>query len=56
MREWDAKGKALLMVSHSTLLSYSEPVVESHSEVRKVPVDTGLQRVVTNSIDIFKFM
>ena len=52
MREWDAKGKALLMVSHSTLLSYSEPVVESHSEVRKVPVDTGLQRVVTNSIDI----
>ena len=52
MRKWDAEDKALLMVSHSTRLTYSEPVVESHSEVRKSPVDTGLQRVMTSSIEV----
>jgi transglutaminase-like putative cysteine protease len=52
MKPWDAKGKALMMVSHVTRLSYSEPVVEAHSEVRKSPVDTGLQRVVTHKVEI----
>ena len=48
MKPWDPKGKALLKVSHTTRLEYSEPVVEAHSEVRKSPVDTGLQKVVTH--------
>ena len=52
MKRWDVEDKALLMVSHSTRLTYSEPVVESHSEVRKSPVDTGLQRVMTTSIEV----
>ncbi|MAI78018.1 MAG: hypothetical protein CL917_03685 [Deltaproteobacteria bacterium] len=52
MKTWNAEDKALLMVSHKTRLNYSEPVVESHSEVRKTPVDTGLQRVVTSSIKV----
>lgn len=52
MKPWDAKGTALLMVTHRTRLGYSEPVVESHSEVRKAPVDTGLQTVVTKSIEV----
>ena len=52
MKPWDPKDKALLMVSHVTRLSYGEPVVEAHSEVRKLPVDTGLQRVVTKSLEI----
>ena len=52
MKPWDAKGKALLMVSHVTRLSYSAPVVEAHTEVRKSPIDTGLQRVVTHELEV----
>ena len=52
MKPWDPKDKALLMVSHVTRLRYGEPVVEAHSEVRKMPVDTGLQRVVTKSLEV----
>ena len=52
MKPWDARDKALLMVSHVTRLSYAEPVVEAHSEIRKLPVDTGLQRVVTKSLEV----
>lgn len=49
MKAWDASNKALLMVSHKTLLHYDEPVVEAHSEIRKTPVDTGPQRVAWGS-------
>ena len=52
MKPWDAKGKALMLVSHVTRLSYSESVVEAHSEVRKSPVDTGLQRVITHKLEV----
>jgi transglutaminase-like putative cysteine protease len=52
MKPWDAKGTALLLVTHESRLSYAEPVVEAHSEVRKTPVDTGLQRVVTHKLDV----
>ena len=52
MKPWDAKDKALLMVSHVTRLDYGEPVVEAHSEIRKAPVDTGLQRVLTKSVEV----
>jgi transglutaminase-like putative cysteine protease len=52
MMPWDAKGKALLLVRHETRLEYGEPVVEAHSEVRKTPVDTGLQRVVTTKLEL----
>ncbi len=52
MKAWDASNKALLMVSHKTLLHYDEPVVEAHSEIRKTPVDTGLQRVVTSKVEV----
>lgn len=52
MKPWDAKDKALLLVEHTTRLKYAEPVVEAHSEVRKTPVDTGLQRVVTEKLEI----
>ncbi|MEM7410487.1 MAG: transglutaminase family protein [Myxococcota bacterium] len=52
MKPWDPKGKALLLVSHTTRLRYAEPVVEAHSEVRKTPVDTGLQRVVTQKLEV----
>ena len=52
MKPWDAKGRALMMVSHVTRLDYSESVVEAHSEVRKTPVDTGLQRVVTHKLEV----
>jgi transglutaminase-like putative cysteine protease len=52
MRPWDAKDKALLLVSHTTWLRYAEPVVEAHSEIRKTPVDTGLQRVVTHKLEV----
>jgi transglutaminase-like putative cysteine protease len=52
MKPWDAKGKALLQVEHTTRLEYEEAVVEAHSEVRKTPVNTGLQRVVTQKLDV----
>ncbi len=52
MKPWDAKGKALLLVSHVTRLRYAEPVVEAQSQVRKTPVDTGLQRVVTHKLEV----
>ena len=52
MKPWDATDKALMMVSHRTKLLYEEPVVEAHSEIRKTPIDTGLQRVVTHKIEV----
>ena len=52
MKPWDARGKALLLVRHVTRLRYAEPVVEAHSEIRKTPVDTGLQRVVTHKLEV----
>jgi len=52
MRAWNAGDKALLLVSHTTRLRYAEPVVEAHTEIRKTPVDTGLQLVVTQKIEV----
>jgi len=52
VKPWQARDKALLWVRHSTRLSYGEPVVEARSEVRKTPVDTGLQRVVTTKLEV----
>jgi len=52
MKPWDADGRALLRVSHTTRLRYAEPVVEAHSEVRKTPADTGLQRVITHKLEV----
>lgn len=44
--------KALLRVRHETRLVYDEAVVEAHTEVRKLPTDTGLQRVITAHLEI----
>ena len=44
--------KALLRVRHETRLEYDDRVVEAHSEVRKLPTDTGLQLVVTAHLDV----
>jgi len=52
VKPWQPKDKALLWVRHATTLSYGEPVVEARTEVRKTPVDTGLQRVVTTKLDV----
>ena len=51
MKPWESKGKAMLMVSHTTALSYADAVVEAHTEVRKTPVETPLQRVMTHKLD-----
>lgn len=40
------------MVRHRTCLAYSEPVCEGHSEARKTPVPTGLQRVITTKLTV----
>ncbi len=53
MKPWDAKGMAMLLVTHETRLAYAEPVVEAHTEIRKTPIDTGLQRVVTHKVDVW---
>jgi len=52
MKAWSATDKALMMVTHKTRIDYDEPVIEAHNEVRKTPIDTGLQRVVTHRIDV----
>ena len=50
---WEqAPERAHLMVRHVTELYYAAPAEEAHSEVRKSPVDTGLQRVVTSKVDV----
>jgi transglutaminase-like putative cysteine protease len=46
------RQRALLMVRHRTRLCYAEPVYEAHSEVRKTPIDTGLQRVITTKLSV----
>jgi transglutaminase-like putative cysteine protease len=49
----DAGGPGVLLhVRHETVLGYDDPVVEAHSEIRKTPVDTGLQRVVTANLTV----
>ena len=45
-------ARALLRVEHTTRLVYAAPVVEAVSEVRKAPVDTGLQSVVTSKLEL----
>lgn len=52
MRAWDANDKAMLLVKHTTRLDYAGPVVEAYSEIRKTPVDTGLQRVLTQKVAV----
>jgi transglutaminase-like putative cysteine protease len=52
MKPWNAGDKALILVRHRTRFDYAGPVVEAHSEVRKTPVDTGLQKVVTHKLEV----
>ncbi len=52
MSSLGGRGRAILHVKHTTTLTYAEPVVEAHTEVRKTPVDTGLQRVVTAKLEV----
>ncbi len=52
MKPFGAKNKAMLLVSHTTRLTYAEPVVEAHSEFRKTPVDTRLQRVFAHKLEV----
>jgi len=50
---WEqAHGRAHLLVRHVTELQYDAPVEEAHTEVRKAPVDTGLQRVLTHKVEV----
>ncbi len=50
---WDeARLRAHLLVRHVTELYYTGHAEEAHSEVRKTPVDTGLQRVVTTKLEV----
>lgn len=44
--------KANLLVRHVTELSYGGDVIEEHSEIRKCPIDTGLQRVVMSKLEV----
>jgi transglutaminase-like putative cysteine protease len=43
---------ALLRVRHETRIAYHAPVVEARSEVRKTPVDGGLQRVIAARLSV----
>lgn len=52
MKPWNAGDRALLLVKHTTTLDYEYPVVEAYSEIRKTPVDTGLQKVLTHKLSI----
>jgi len=52
VKAWRGKETALLLVKHVTQLDYAELAVEARTEVRKTPVDTGLQRVVTSKLDV----
>jgi transglutaminase-like putative cysteine protease len=43
---------ALLRVRHETRIAYHAPVVEARSEVRKTPIDGGLQRVIAARLSV----
>ncbi len=47
-----AAETAHLMVRHVTTLEYDADIAEAHTEVRKSPVDTGLQRVLTSKLEV----
>ena len=47
----EATERAHLMVRHVTSFHYASPAEEAHTEVRKMPVDTGLQRVLTSKVE-----
>lgn len=47
-----ASETAHLMVRHVTTLEYDADIAEAHTEVRKCPVDTGLQRVLTSKLEV----
>lgn len=50
---WEAaEERAHLMVRHVTELYYENEAEEAHSEIRKSPVDTGLQRLVTSKVEV----
>ena len=40
------------MVRHVTELYYGADAEEAHTEVRKTPLDTGLQRVITSKLEV----
>jgi len=44
--------KVLLLVRHTTTLAYSGSAQEAHTETRKTPGPTGLQRVVTTKVEV----
>ncbi|MGH0037345.1 MAG: transglutaminase family protein [Myxococcota bacterium] len=44
--QWSGR-RTWLVVRHETRIDYGRPVVEAHTELRKTPVDTALQRVIT---------
>ena len=52
MKPWKERDTALLLVEHTTRFCYAEPVVEAHSEIRKTPIDSPLQRVVTHKLEV----
>lgn len=52
MKPWNAGDRALMLVKHTTRLDYAFPVVEAYSEIRKTPVDSGLQKVVTRKLTV----
>lgn len=45
-------ARPLLRVVHTTRLVYDAPVAEACTEVRKTPVDTGLQSVITTKLEV----
>jgi len=41
-----------LKIRHVTRFEYDNPVTQAHSEIRKTPVDTALQKVVSSHISV----
>lgn len=41
-----------LRVEHRTRFDYSGTITNAHNEVRKTPIDTGLQRVISSSLQV----
>ncbi len=41
-----------LKIRHVTRFDYAFPVTQAHSEIRKTPVDTDLQKVISNTVTV----
>src|SRR3989339_941073 len=52
MKPFSPGETAVLQFTHRTRIDYDKPVVQGHSEIRKTPIKTGLQKPIETSLKV----